>query len=71
MQFRWYEYFVVLAPEVCTVAHDTDEHVHFDAQVRVAGKKKGLTRLYRGALDLQNLVTTERQINLQSRTIDL
>ena len=39
MQFRWYEYFVVLAPEVCTVAHHTDEHIHFDAQVRVAGKK--------------------------------
>ena len=39
MQFRWYEYFVVLAPEVCTVAHHTDEHIHFDAQVRVAVKK--------------------------------
>ena len=40
MQFRWYQYFVVLvaSPKVCTTAHHTDAHIHFHAQVRAAGR---------------------------------
>ena len=40
MQFRWSQYFVVLAasPKVCTTAHHTDAHIHFHAQVRAAGR---------------------------------